>query len=363
MRFSTKITSGIILIFMIVIGCLTFFGNHGEAEFPEVNSDSLYSGEFGSGLMKYTADCFAGRDILNGIGAEINARIGEPVVNGVYVSDERLLAVGSSDTGNMEKSAENVNRFAETYDGAVYFAAVPTSTGIYGDILPSYMIASSEKQQADVLYSLLSTDIRRIDAYSILKMLSDNYIYYKSDTKWTSYGAYCVYRTVIQKLGFMPVPYDRYTVCHVTDEYFGNLSSQTGFTGEMSDILDIYECEDGADITECIGYDELGIKTKTHIYETEKVETEDKYELYFGDPKPLVKIKTNINNNRKLLVIGDEFANCFIPFLTEHYSEIAFISVNSTDKSIDELIDTNEYEQTLFLLGMDSLSKNILEKI
>ncbi len=206
-----------LILFICFFSLVTIFGKKTDyserehrrlADFPKINGQELMSGSFGRDLNGYLADHFAFRDSWITLGAEIDANVGEPLINGVYVTPERLIASDASYRHCLPDNAAAVNSFSEKYGGAVYFAAIPTSSGIYGDLLPPYPAAVTEKQMLDGFYGTLLGDIRKIDAYNILKMLSENYIYYRSDRKWTSYGAYCVYRTVIQKLGFMPVSYD-----------------------------------------------------------------------------------------------------------------------------------------------------------
>lgn len=308
-------------------------------------------------LIKNTAESFPFSDGLRSVAAEIGAKAGEPVVNGVYITEERLLSADENSLKAAEKCALAVNKFQEDYDGAVYFTAVPTSSGIYGDSLPPYLLPVTEKQVIECLNENLSPSIRRIDAYTILKNLSENYIYYRSDTKWTSYGAYCVYRTVIQKLGFIPVSYDKYAIHHVSDSYHGNLYRRTGYMESEADILDIYKYDDGTEITECTGIDSYGVKSEISIYDTEAVNSDEPYNLYLGENMELIEIKTTVNNEKSLLVIGDEYADCFIPFLTRHYSRIAVVSADYFTEITEKYIDTSGYEQALFLIGAEHISE------
>ena len=94
-------------------------------------------------------------------------------MNGVYVGNDMLLDIGTSEKGDMEKSAEEINKFSAAYKGAAYFVCVPTSAGVYGETLPPYIEKNSESRQIASLYSTLGTDIRKIDAYNILKMLNE----------------------------------------------------------------------------------------------------------------------------------------------------------------------------------------------
>ena len=58
-----------------------------------------------------------------------------------------------------------------------------------------------------------------------------------------------------------------------------------------------------------------------------------------------------------VLVIGDETADCFIPFLTKHYSRIDIVSADNFGEIIDKYTNKSEYEQTLFILGMEHISE------
>ena len=289
--------------------------------------------------------------------SRLESGIGEGIANGIYLSDDRMTDTTVS-SRDISANLVPIRNFISDYDGAVYFIAVPTSSGIYGSTLPEYLANTSEKQQIDRLYEELGGNVRKIDAYNILKPLSDNYIYFRSDSKWTSYGAYCVYKTVIQKLVFVPVPFDKYSIRHVFRDYRGDLYERTQYKKCTDDIIDIYEYGEGSTVISCIKYDNDGSGHSAELYDIEGAETSgDKYDMYLGEDAPLIRIRTSVNNNRKLLVIKDRFADCFIPFLLQHYSEIAVVSPECMDGKLRDHIDPDEYEQTLFLFGLDTLSE------
>lgn len=368
-RIANRITAAGVLLFTAVFLILTMFRTKGTesyqenrklAELPEFTFSALLDGSYADELGDYFTDHFAGRSYLISANGAINANIGEGIVNDVYVTDSMLLALPDAEEASFDMYAAAVNEYAEDYDGTVYFAAIPTSSGVYSDMLPEYLSDSSEKEQIDSLYNSLDGTIRKIDAYNILKMLNDNYIYYRNDSKWTSYGAYCVYRTVIQKLGFLPSAYDKYTIEHVTADFRGNLYNRSQYSEVKADMLDVYTCRDGAEITECIGYNNDGTSYEKRLYDKSFISTNDMYNLYLGEAAPYVRIKTSVNNDRKLLVIKDDYADCFIPFLTQHYSEIAVISPDCLENGISSFVDPDDYEQTLILLGIENLSQEDL---
>ena len=372
-KLHNKITAVIVIVFIASFLILTVLREKGTesyqenrrlAEPPSASLSSLADGSFIQDLSDYMTDHFAGRSFWISAKGAIEANVGERSVNGVYITDGMLLNASTCDGEFTEKNASEINKFADSYDGAVYIAAIPSSYGVYGDVLPEQIAQNTEKQQIELLYSTLGNNIRKIDAYGILKLLNDNYIYYRNDSRWTSYGAYCVYRTVIQKLGFLPSAYDKYTIEHVSGDFRGNLYNRTQYKKIKADILDVYTYNNGAEILSCIGYNNDGTSFEKRLYDKSYIETHDMYKLYLGDDAPLVKIKTSVNNDRRLLVIKDSYADCFIPFLAQHYSEIAVISPDCLENGMISLVNKEDYAQTLFLFGIETISEdNYLEAV
>ena len=373
MKLTSRITALLTLAFIAVFSAITFFGgkrdispeeNRVLAKAPELNAKELYDGRTGEKLGRYVTDHFAGRNRWLVGSSLIQTELSESIVNGVYVSDDRLISTDDKGITDASAMAEIFDSFAENYDGMVYFAAIPTSAGVYGDVLPGHIVRQTESQQINALYYAMDSDIRKIDAYNILKMLKDNYIYYRNDTKWTSYGAYCVYKTVIQKLGFQPNSYDKYSIEHVTDNFRGNLYNRTLSRRPKADIMDIYEYHNGAEVTSCIVVRRDGINAEGQIFDREKLETGDMYSMYLGDAVPIMRITTSANTDKKLLVIKDDFGDCFVPFLLQHYSEITVVDPSVMSGKLSDYVNADDYGQTLFLFGTDSLSdREMMSKI
>lgn len=360
----SKITAIIMLIYISAVMLLIFFGKgRGSdmictitgSENNEISAADVMNGQFTNILSAETACRFPGRCLMISADSRIRAAMNESIVNGVYVDKRMLLDAGVSERGSVSRNADIINNFCNEYKGTVYFAAIPTSAGVYESYMPEYLRKNSESMQINRLYTLLEGNIREIDAYNILKMLNENYIYYRNDSRWTSYGAYCVYRTVIQKLGYSPVSYDKYTIYHVSDEYRGDLYTRTFYSQVKPDIIDIYSYPDGAEITGFTGYDNKRKSYSGQLFDRSFLESGDMYDMYMGEHRPLVKIRTSVSNERRILVIKDSFADCFIPFLTQHYSEIDVVSPEYMKGSLRDFVDPDDYEQILFIFGIDSM--------
>jgi hypothetical protein len=372
---SNRITAVLCAAVICTISLLTVLGDkakrsHKEnrelAQAPDITLSGLYDGSTSQQFGKYATDQFAGRSKWLVAKTAMQTDLSESIVNGVYVSDKRLLGTDfcSSNSEKISSNADLFSQYALKYDGMVYFAAIPSSTGIYGDILPPHIVRNPESQSITEFYNVLSPKIRKIDAYNILKNLKDNYIYYRNDTKWTCYGAYCVYKTVIQKLGFLPTTYDKYNIEHVSDKFRGDLYNKTLSESPKCDIIDIYTPQDGAKIVSCSCVRKDGIISDSEVFDKELLDSDNMYSMYLGEPVPVINIKTSAQNDKKILVIKDEYADCFIPFLTQHYSEITVISPKEISGKLSDVVNINDYGQTLFLFGVCSLGdREVLEKI
>lgn len=359
---SGKITAFLIVSALAAGFALTVTGKN--ASFPEFSFSALKNGTYGKQLNQYAADNFFMREKWVSARAYVESCMGEKIVNGVYMDSRGLLDAEVSSRKISTENINAVNNFFQNYTGTAYFTAVPTTSGIYGDNLPEYLMKNPEKNQIDLLYDSLTDGIRTIDTYNILRMMNDSYIYYRNDTRLTSYGAYYVYRTVIQKLGFQPSSYDKYTIRHVTSDFRGNLYGRCLYNGTKSDILDIYNYSGGAEVTGCTAYCNNGMTYRKTLNDETFLESDDMYRMYLGTEEPFIRIKTSVNNEKKLLLIKDSYADCFIQFLIQHYSEIAVISPEHMEKPLSSFINPDNYEQTLFLFGIDSMgNENLLNLI
>lgn len=359
-----RITAIIILVFITLIPILTIIRTKGDisyqenrklSELPEFSFSALLDGSYTKALGVCFSDYFAGRSYWISANGVIEANVGEGIVNDVYINEDMLLKLPDTSEKTYTDSAEAINRYSANYNGTVYLAAIPTSSGVYSEKLPVYLSDNSEKKDIDLFYKAIDDSVRKIDAYNILKMLNENYIYYRNDTRWTSYGAYCVYRTVIQKLGFHPSVYDKFTIEHVTADFRGNLYNKSQYTKVKADMLDIYNYSDGAEIVDCIGYRSDGSSYNKRFYDKSYIDTNDMHKLYLGEDEPFIRIKTTVNNKRKILIINDNYGDCFIPFLLQHYSEIAIVSPYCLENGMSEFVNTDDYEQTLILYGIENL--------
>lgn len=326
------------------------------SDFPKFSVSSVLDRSFMKNSENYFADHFVGRTDWIKAKTEIELLSGKKEINGVYIDNGRMVEkLESPDYKNISRSVLAINNFAENTGLETYVMIVPTSAEIYSSTFPNV----NQKDEISKIYSeLYAENIITLDAYSALNSHKEDYIYYRTDHHWTSLGAYYVYSSTIYDMGFTPVSWDNYNIEHASSDFKGTLYSKTLYDGVDSDILDIYYTTLGTDIISVEVYTGKGTETYDSYYFREFLEKKDKYSVFGGQNQPVVTIRTNAQNDNKLLVIKDSYANSYIPFLTQHYSEITMLDMRYIDVPYNEIIDTNDYNQVLFLYNYSTFAQD-----
>lgn len=323
------------------------------ADPPKVSAKNIFGGEFSDNTETYIADHFFGRNIFVKIKTYADLLVGKNERNGVYIIKGSRLAqrVNGPDAALMEKNVNAINTFAaDNPDVPVFFMLAPTSGDIYSDELPKNAPMLDEKAFIEGIYGGLSSDISTVDAYSVMSLNKDSYIYYRNDHHWTSYGAYLAYTAASKKMGFTAAPLSSFDIEHASDSFKGTLYSSALYDGIEADTIDFYHPKDGYRITGEYVYKSFGEEPEFYsdIYFREYLGVKDKYSAFTGSNQPLIKI-TSDSPGGKLLVIKDSYAHSFVPFLMQNYSEVTMLDLRYIQISYKELIDISQYDGVLFL--------------
>lgn len=289
-----------------------------------------------------------------------NARVGN-----VYLTEERLLECPEKlDTVQLAETANILGDLYQTYQLPTYVIAVPSAGEFYAsNHLPSGEPFHSQIPDLDAFYAAIPSPIRKIDVYHILFTMTDDNIYNRTDPRWTCYGAYCVYQNAIRKMGFAPISFDQYVVTH-TGTFRGSLYDACLYESITPDSIDRYICESGSTITQMTAYLADGTTEERTMYQEDDIFDTDPYTYYLGESCEKMVIQTDVDNQKKLLLLKDSYADCMVPFLLQHYSEICLIDVSCMEHSLEELADVSSYHQILVLCDADTYAdKNSFSKL
>lgn len=327
--------------------------------------DSIFDKSFMNETEKFLADQFPFREAAVKSKSLLTLATLKQEINGVFVGKDMLLE--KIDYADPEITATNVraiNEFAKNHKDtlSVYMGIIPSSVAIYPNKAP---VAADTLDQATYIkdfYGKLE-GVSTIDMFNPLITEADKYIYYHTDHHWTSYGAYVGYKTLGTSLGYRPASHDMFNVEHASYDFYGTLYSKVLLGDNLVDTIDLYSYTKGSPVTDVVKYRLSGSKqleeySNPTIFYRENLETRDKYRVFLDANEAVVKIKTNVKNQKKLILFGDSFSRSLMQFLPNHYEEIAFVNLQYLKLPLDSYIDIARYDTAIFLQSINSVVNN-----
>lgn len=332
---------------------------------PDFSLENVKNKNYMNGLDTFVSDHFVLRTDWITMKTNTELATGKKDTNGVYITDDMFLEkLESPDYVTVGKSIASINKFASKHNLPVFVMVAPTSTGVYTENLPDFAPKFDQKAFIDYIYDeLKSPNIVTLDAFSALYSTRDEYVYYRTDHHWTTLGAYYAYAMSINKMGFNPVSLSQFDIEHVSDEFLGTFYSKVLYDGVKADIMDYYHYDDGAKITSVVV--DNGVKKTTYdsLYFRDYLNKKDKYSSFTGPNMPSITINTNSQSGKKLLLVKDSYAHCFVPFLAQHYSQIQMVDLRYINNYLDQIEDIEGYDQVMILYNASNFSndKNIIK--
>lgn len=333
---------------------------------PRVSIDGIVSGEFESEYEQYKNDQFPFRNIFVKLKSIVSVAMGDCEANGIVRGKDGYLMekfAPYSEEAN-EKKIESIGKFMEKNSKIKqYFLMVPTSINILEDKVPRGILLKSQDKRMDEFFQRFQEmGGRTIDVRDTFRKNKDKELYYHTDHHWTSEGAYIAYKEAKKELNLKKNI--EYTKLSVYDNFQGSLTYNSGFYMNHRDVIDIYFPKKNS-VYSVVNYVEEKKKTAS-LYNHEKLSTKESYEVFLDGNHSLIKIQSTVQNKAVLLVFKDSYANCFIPFLTQHYSEILVVDPRYYYGDIQELIKTEEVTKILYLYNAntfftDTTLTNVLE--
>ncbi len=317
---------------------------------PALNAGTVMNGDFMEQWENYQSDQFVGRDLWRSIKIFLDRLGGARMENGVYIgkSGQLLEEIKVPDEGQSEANLSAIVDFAEKYpDVQTSVMLVPDAACILSDKLPAFAGVEDQRQLLGVAEQRLGSSVNWIDAVSILNKHTSDKLYYKTDHHWTTQAAFYVFRDAAASLGIDGEVGENFASYTVSDDFNGVLASTSGVGLSEKETIDIYVPTQGDDDV-VVSYVDEGRKT-TSLYDSSKLETRDQYGVFLGGNTSVIDIKTVSPSRKRLLVVKDSFANCFIPFLTPYYREIVVVDPRYYSGTVEDIMDTYRITDALFL--------------
>ena len=317
---------------------------------PVLSMSTVLDGEFMEQWENYQSDQFAGRDCWRSVKDFLDRLGGSKMENGVYMgkSGQVVEEMEVPDDGQSEANLSAIVDFAEKYpDVQTSVMLVPDAACILSDRLPAFAGVEDQKQLLGVAEQRLGDDVNWIDAVSVLNNHVSDKLYYKTDHHWTTLAAFYVFRESAVSLGIDGEVGENFASYTISDDFNGVLASKSGVGLSEKETNDIYVPTQGDDDV-VVNYVDEGRKT-TSLYDSSKLETRDQYGVFLGGNSSVIDIRTVSPEKKRLLVLKDSFANCFIPFLAPYYREIVVVDPRYYSGTIGDIMDTYRITDALVL--------------
>lgn len=361
-RRNLVISSLAVTAVILIISLLTLFGADREfsenenrylAQKPSASLSSVADGSFMEDSEKYLSDQFFSRDIMVQARTSIDIFLGKKEENGVYIGKEGFLFEKPSayDEERVSKTAGVINSICEKHPKIKsYIAAAPNSSEILKAFLPLNAPDENQSEQIKKLYSKLR-GITKIDLFSPLNAQKEKEeLYYRTDHHWTAKAAKLAFDTIAGSMK-LDLSKTKYRTMAVTNSFQGTMASSSGlFSAKDTILITVPEPE-----IKCVASYPDEKKKRPSIFDSSKLKTNSKYEVFLGGNFSEIIIDTTAKSDRTLLLIKDSYANCVVPMLTPYFKRIAVIDPRYYVGNINETISKENVTDILWLYNTNTL--------
>lgn len=276
---------------------------------PEYSLDGEYINE----LDGYLLDHFPARDNFRSIKANFKYNILQSTDNNkIIIKDDYIFKMNyPTNLKSVENFKNIVNKTLNNFsdDNKVYMVIVPDKNYYLNDD----GILKIDYKYIDEYLADLNLDI--IDIKDLLE-IND---YYKTDTHWRQERITKVVKYLSEKMNlpYKEQEYKENKYSKFYGVYYGeaainkNPDNLIYLNNEYLDSLSVYYLEN---------------KKLTSIYNLEKLDSKDSYEVFLDGASAYIEI-TNKNSltNKELVIFRDSFGSSITPLLTPYYKKITLI--------------------------------------
>ena len=261
------------------------------------------------------------------------------------------------DTPLAKRNLEALSAFTQQYTeqlGSSHISVliIPNAVDILCDKLPPFAPPGSGRDYLELLKKALPESVF-FDAAHILDDHRDEELYYRTDHHWKTLAAFYVYQAWAREKGCACPELSDYERRAVTDSFEGTIQSKLGIR-TVKDTIELFLPEH--DISCTIHQENL---TKNAIYDYAALDGKDKYAVFLGGNEPFLRITTAAGNGRKILVIKDSYANCFIPFMLGEFEELHILDLRYSSQKLSKLIQQEQYTDLLILYNASGFAEDI----
>ncbi|MBR2175946.1 MAG: hypothetical protein IJ861_03240 [Clostridia bacterium] len=276
------------------------------------------------------------------------------VENGIIVVKQnghyRALELFGGGTGNAYVKA--LNNFNKDFGGKVkiYSMIAPLASEYYTPAgYEGY--TASQKECFDSIASRLDEGIVSVDIDTVLGEHKDEDIYFRTDHHWSPLGAYYAAQTFAKAAGVDFKDLSTYKKNDI-EGFVGTMYSFTQDANINNDPETFsYYTPDNIDHCTAYYYDtSFNYTGSGNFFNKVGDPTHNAYLTFMGGDEQIVKVKTNIKNGKKLLIVKDSYGNAVPGYLFGAYEEIYVVDMRYFDLNLVDFVNQNKVTDMLFAM-------------
>ncbi len=338
-------------VFFLVLTLLVWFKPNSEfseaerrtlAQAPKFNYKTVASKSFMDDFEKYALDQFPFRDDFRTAKAVFSYNIlNKSDNNGIYIENGYISKL------DYPLNEESVKRAASRFEYVYNTYLKDKNTKQYLAVIPdkNYFLAKENgylSYDYNQLISILRENTSFLEYIDITNKLSLE-DYYKTDTHFKQECLYDVAKKICSNMGTTLNAV--YTEKTLDKDFYGVYYGQSALPIKPDKIKYLTN----STLEACKVYDYQNSK-EISIYDLEKANDKDPYEIYLSGSLSLISIENNNTKSEKeLIIFRDSFASSIAPLFVDGYKKITLIDIRYIHPSmLKNYIEFNS-QDVLFL--------------
>lgn len=324
--------------------------NRALAKSATVSLPAMEDGTTGRELNTWFSDQFPGRNMFFHLNYLIRKSAGEREIKDVFLGKGALLANPEAEKNdNISATINALNQFASLSGLPCYVMVCPSAATVQPHKLPYDAPVRGVSPAFDALAMNLNGPVN-VDVRSALNDHNQEYIFYRTDHHWTTKGAGQGAKALLESMGIQ-ADLNEFELMPVSRDFQGTLASKTGSIG-LNDTIELAVSKNTPNYL--VTWAD-GTKTSS-IYNKAALDTKDQYQVFLGANQAKVRIDTDAQTNRSLLLFKDSYANSMIQYLLPYFSSITIVDPRYYFQDLDLVMASDLFTDIVFVYSYDTFA-------
>lgn len=329
-------------------------------QFPNLTLASILDTSFMSNFEKASLDQFIRRDTFRQIKAFFLYNVlHQKDNNDIYIVDGQVAKYNNELNEKMIADAgRKLNKVTDKFlnNMNVYYSVIPDK---------NYFLAKDNGYPSidyETFISKLNSSIKDMTYIDIFNTLTID-DFYTTDTHWKQESISKVVNKLGESMGFLPYLSNSYETIDKGD-FYGVYYGQSALPLKADKLN--YLTNDVLENTTVKVFDEKTMTmVESSMYNEEKLNGNDAYDLFLSGAVPLVTIENpNCNREKELYIFRDSYGSSLAPLMVEGYSKITLIDLRYIASNLlTNFIEFKDGSDALFIYCVDVFNNSTMLKV